>query len=375
MDLKGRLQALAVLESQYPHYLSIYLRCRDGAHDRKKENLIFLKNRAAEIERVLQGDKRGAEFLREGQKAAEQIRSQDLDNNVIGLALFLQGGKVVERFETSIPFEDEMAYRRYPFISQLAYIGEEFEPYAVVHLDSRSARIFEIALGELVDTSAIKTEVHRRIHRGGWSQMRFQRGIEGEKHVHIKEVADALSGLVAKHRYKRIVVIGPDKSRSILRQSVTTDVARRIIDGEAVDARAQDKELLQTAVDYFRDAETIEENQKIERVIREIHSSTMGVSGLEDTLTYLSRGQAYEVLLPSEMKIQGTQCNACGMIFKDHTSTCHACESKDVTNVDLKECVTRTSVKFGTKLEFIKNNDFQSKLGGAAALLRSPRMT
>jgi protein required for attachment to host cells len=375
MDLKGRLQGLATLESQYPHVLSVYLLCRDGAHDRRKENLIFLKNRASEIERVMTGDKRGLDFLRDGVKAVELIRKQDLNSNVIGLALFLQGGKVVERFETSIPFEDQMAYRRYPFISQLAFIGEEFEPYAVVHLDSRTARIFEIALGELVDSSDIKSEVHRRIHRGGWSQMRFQRGIEGEKHVHIKEVADALTGLVSKHRYKRIVVIGPDKSRSILRQSVTADVARRIIDGEAVDSRAADHELLQTAVDYFRGAETVEENQKIEHVIREIHSSTMGVSGLDDTLTYLSRGQAYEVLLPSDMKLQGSQCNECGMIFKEHASTCHACDSKDISNADLKECVTRTAVKFGTKLEFIKNNNFQSRLGGAAALLRSPRMS
>jgi len=374
MDLKHRLQSLAVLESQYPHILSVYLRCREGGHDRRKENLIFIKNRAAELERVLGGDKRGIEFLHDGIKAAQLIREQDLAPNVIGLAVFLQGGKVIERFETSIPFEDQVAYRRFPFISQLAFIGEEFEPYAVVHLDSRSARIFEIALGELVDSSDIKNEVHRRIHRGGWSQMRFQRGIEGEKHAHIKEVADALAALVARHRYKRIVVIGPDKSRSILRGCLTADVARRVIDGERVDARAADHELLQTAVDYFHHAETAEENGKIDRVIREIHSSTMGVSGLEDTLTYLSRGQAYEVLLPSEMTQQGSQCNACGMIFKDHTSTCHACDSKDVINVDLKECVTRTAVKFGTKLEFVKNNDFQSKLGGAAALLRSPRM-
>ena len=374
MDLKGRLQALATLETQYPHVLSVYLRCREGGRDRRKENLIFIKNRAAEIERVLAGDKKGIEFLREGIEQVDLIRRQDLNPSVIGLALFIKGDEVIERFETSIPFEDQLAYRRYPFISQLAYIGEEFEPYAVVHLDSRSARIFEIALGELVDSSDIRSEVHRRIHRGGWSQMRFQRGIEGEKHAHIQEVADALADLVAHHRYKRIVVIGPDKPRSILRDCLTSDVARRIIDGERVDSRSADHELLQTAVDYFHKAEEEEENDKMDRVIREIHSSTMGVSGLEDTLKYLARGQAYMVLLPTDLKQQGSQCNACGMIFKDNASKCHACESTDISGVDLKEVVTRTAVKYGSQLEFVKNNEFQSKLGGAAALLRSPRI-
>ncbi|MEZ5993709.1 MAG: Vms1/Ankzf1 family peptidyl-tRNA hydrolase [Planctomycetota bacterium] len=374
MDLKGRLQALATTESQYPHVLSVYLRCRDGGRDRRKENLIFIKNRAAEIEGVLGGDKKGLEFLREGIEQVELIRRQDLNPNVIGLALFLKGGEVFERFETSIPFEDQIAYRRFPFISQLAFIGEEFEPYAVVHLDSRSARIFEIALGELVDSSDIENEIQRRIHRGGWSQMRYQRGIEGEKHAHIQEVADALADLVSRHRYKRVVVIGPDKSRSILRDCLTSDVARRIVDGERVDSRAADHQLLQTAVDYFRSAENDEEDNKMERVVREIHSSTMGVSGLEDTLKYLARGQAYEVLLPADLKQQGSQCNDCGMVFKDQTSKCHACESENVSGVDLREVVTRTALKYGTKLEFVKNHDFHTKLGGAAALLRSPRM-
>jgi hypothetical protein len=375
MDLKTRLQTLAVLESQYPHILSIYLHCRDGGRDRRKENLIFLKNRAAEIERVLGDDRKGAEFLRQGIKQAQLIREQDLNHNVIGLALFLQGDKVVDRFETSIPFDDQLTYRRFPAISQLAYIGEEFEPYAVVHLDSRSARIFEIVLGELVDSSDIKSEVHRRIHRGGWSQMRFQRGIEGEKHAHIQDVADALTGLVSRHRYKRIVVIGPDKSRSILRECLTQDVANRIVDGERVDSRSSDHELLQTAIDYFHKAEDEEEVAKMERVLREIHSSTMGVSGLEDTLTYLARGQAYEVMLPADLQARGTHCQDCGMIFKESTKTCHACESTNVVDVDLKEVVTRTAVKFGTALEFVKRPEFKAQFGGAAALLRSPRMS
>ncbi|MCC6465952.1 MAG: host attachment protein [Planctomycetes bacterium] len=374
MELKTRLQKLATLESQYPHILSVSLHCRDGGRDRRKENLIFLKNRAAELERVLGDDKKGIEFLRKGIAQVELIRSQDLSPSVIGLALFLKGDEVIERFETSIPFENQAAYRRFPWVSQLAFIGEEFEPHAVVYLDSRNAKIFELALGELVDSSDIKNEVHRRIHRGGWSQMRYQRSIEGEKKAHIQEVADALAQLVARNRYKRVIVVGPDKSRSQLADCLTTDVRRRLIDAQRVDARSADHELLQTAIDYFKKAEAEEETAKVERVIREMHNSSMAVSGLEDTLTYLARGQAYEVLLEAGLNQQGAQCDDCGMLFARPTKVCHACESKKVTGVDVREAVTRTALKYGTRLEFVKNNGFHSKLGGAAALLRSPRV-
>lgn len=374
MDLKARMQSLATLESQYPHILSVYLNCRDGAKDRKKENLIFLKNRASELERVLGDDKKGIEFLRKSLAQAEMIREQDLDNNISGLALFIKGDEVIERFDTTISFEDQMAYRRFPFISQLAFLSDEFEPYAVLHIDSRSARIFELAMGELVDSSEIQNEVSRRIHRGGWSQMRYQRGIEGEKQAHIKEVADELADLVKRRNYKRIIVIGPDKTRSILNECLNSDVQKRIVDGSKVDSRAADNKLLETAVEYFKQAENEEEEAKVDRVVREIHSTTMGVSGLEDTLTYLARGQAYEVLLPHGLSRKGAQCETCGMIFKTPTDICHACESKEIHEVDLAEAVTRTAVKYGTKLEFVKTGDFQSRLGGAAALLRSPRM-
>ncbi|HRJ77719.1 MAG: hypothetical protein HPKKFMNG_01200 [Planctomycetes bacterium] len=374
MDLKRRLQSLATMESQYPHVLSVYLRCREGGHDRRKENLIFVKNRAAEIERVLGDDAKGRDFLRAAIEKVSLIREQEVKPNVIGLALFLKGGEVVERFETAVPFEDQVAYRRFPWVAQLAFVAEEFEPYAVVQIDSRSARIFEVALGELVDSADVRSEVHRRIHRGGWSQMRFQRRIEGEKLAHVQEVADILADLVAKHRYKRIVVAGPDKTRSTLLEAMTSDLRRRVVGGERVDSRIAEHELLQNAVDYFHKAEDEEETHKMDRIIREIHSTTMGVSGLEDVLTYLSRGQAYEVLLPVDLKQSGAQCDDCGALFSSPTKTCLACESKKVVEVDLKEAVTRTALKYGTKLEFVKNNDFRRKLGGAAALLRSPRL-
>ena len=374
MDLKKRLQSLATLESQYPHILSVYLRCRDGARDLRKENLITLKNRAAEIERVLGDDNKARDFLRQGVDKASLIREQEVKPGVVGLALFLQGKEVIERFETAVPFEDQVAYRRFPMISQLAFVAEEFEPYAVVQIDSRSAKIFELALGELVDSADIRNEVHRRIHRGGWSQMRFQRRIEGEKTAHVQEVADMLADLVGKHRYRRIVVAGPDKTRSMLLECMTPDMRRRVVGGERVDSRIAEHELLQQAVDYFHTAEDEEESQKMERIIREIHSTTMGVSGLEDVLTYLARGQAYEVLLPSDLKVSGGQCEDCGALFSKPVKTCMACESKKMVEVDLKEAVTRTAVKYGTKLEFVKNNQFRQKLGGAAALLRSPRL-
>ncbi|MDC1142285.1 Vms1/Ankzf1 family peptidyl-tRNA hydrolase [Planctomycetota bacterium] len=374
MDLKARMQTLATMESQYPHILSVYLNCRDGGNDRKKENLIFLKNRAADLEQVLGDDKKGIDYLRKSLAQAEMIRDQDVDNNVSGLALFLKGDEVIERFETTLSFEDQMAYRRYPFISQLAFLNEEFEPYAVLHIDSRSARIFELAMGELVDSSEIQNEIRSRIDRGGWSQMRYQRAIEGEKHAHIKEVAEELTALVARRNYKRIIVIGPDKSRSILQECLSANVEKRIIDGSKVDSRANDKKLLDMAVNYFMQAEDEEEAAKMDRVVREIHSTTMGVSGLEDTLTYLARGQAYEVLLPHGLSRRGSQCDTCGMIFKARATHCYACESKEVHEVDLAEAVTRTAMKFGSKLEFVKNPSFQEKLGGAAALLRSPRM-
>ena len=145
--LRQRLKALATTESTYPHILSVYLKLRDGKQDLLKESRIFLKNRASEIEAVLASDSKARANLFKEILVVERFLEQDVPNNAAGIALFVKDGEIFERFDTAIAMENQVAYRRVPHIAPLAHIEEELEPFLIVALDSRSAKIFDVAMG------------------------------------------------------------------------------------------------------------------------------------------------------------------------------------------------------------------------------------
>lgn len=376
-DFQSRLKTLASMESTYPHVLSVYLRLREGNQDTSRAADIFVRNRASEIESVLSGDSRAQTFLQRELKALEHILEQDLPKGAHGLALFLRNGDVVDRFETPFEFDNQLAYRRVPHIAQLAFMDEELEPFLIVALDSRNARIFDLTLGVLSGQGEVSTDVHRRIHSGGWSQMRFQRRIDNQKREHLEDVSKQISEIIERFNHKRIMIVGPDKTTSQLMELLPKKVSQRVIERKALDSKASEKDIIEESLQYFARAEDAEEVEKIRRARIEIHSTRMAVAGIDQVLKYLTRGQAYEILLSPDFNERGVECSACGGINHGQAGSVGKCPSCDATNgslkdVDLREFITRTSINYGIKLEFVKHPDFKRTLGNAAAMLYSP---
>lgn len=378
-ELKQRLIKLANLESTYPHILSCYFRVRDGANSRVKECLIALKNRVAEIENVLSGDTRARQFLKREVEVASRLLEQDIPQGVTGMAFFIRAGEVIERFDTAFAFDNQIAYRRVPHIAQLAFMDEELEPFMVVALDSRNARIFDVALGVNGGTAAaVKSDVHGRIHAGGWSQMRFQRHIDNQKREHLEDVVHHINALVKKLNYKRIMLAGPEKTTSQLAEMLPPAVRKRVIERTTLDARhTTEKEIVDGALKYFAEAETAEENEKIRRVRVEIHSTRMAIAGLDGVIHALQHGQVHELLLAHDINEKGVECTECGAIYHGsgvRTGKCPACDAphEKLKDIELREWFTRKALTYGVKLEFIKVADFKATLGPAAAMLRSP---
>ncbi|MCK6439418.1 MAG: hypothetical protein L6Q71_04375 [Planctomycetes bacterium] len=375
-DLRSRLKKLANTESTYPHILSAYFSPRQGSRDRRKEVKIFIKNRVAEITSVLSGDDRAKIMLRREIDTLEHIIDQEVPQTTNGLAVFIRGGEVFERFDASFAFENQLAYRRVPHIAQLAFMSEELEPFAIVTLDSKHARIFDMALGVVSDPKAqVESEVHRRIHSGGWSQTRYQRHIDHQKREHIDDVVKQLTALVARFNYKRIMLVGPAASTSRLLELLPKNVSSRVIERKALMSRASDNQIVEEALRYFTEAENAEEAEKVRRVRVEIHSSGMAVAGVDNVVRCVNHGKVHELLMAADLDVKGEECTECGAIVtgRGH-STCPSCDApKDrLKDVELREVLTRKSLQYGFKLEFVKNGEMKGALGGIAALLHSP---
>ena len=377
-DFKARLKELATIESTYPHVLSLYLRVKEGGNDRLKSCKIFLKNRLSELNNALQNDSKARQHLEREVAVAERILSQDLSKTTQSLALFIRGGEIIDRFEATFPFEDQVAYRRVPHIAQLAFMDEELEPFLIVALDSRNAKIFDITLGASGQTSAeVRSEVHNQVRSGGWTKMRYQRAIDGQKREHLDDVVAQLKSIVEQWNHKRIMVLGPDRTTAQLLEMLPADLRKRVLDRKSLDAKASEKQIIDLALESFSKAEDEEEGEKLRRARIELHSTSMAVAGLENVWRCLSRGQVFEILLAHDFQETGVECSTCGAvnINNGHVhSTCPSCDAggESLKDVDLRELFTRTALQYGARIEYIKLPEFRETLGSVAAMLYSP---
>lgn len=377
-DLKARLKELSAIESTYPHVLSVYLQVKEGGTARLKACKIFMKNRISEIQQALKHDSKARSNLEKEVAVVERVLGQDLPKSTQGIALFIRGGEIIDRFDANFPFEDQVAYRRVPHIAQLAFMDEELEPFLIVALDSRNARVFDITLGAAGQASAeVHSDVHRRIHCGGWSQMRYQRAIDHQKREHIEDVVAQIKDIVDQWNHKRIMVIGPDRTTSQLLEMLPANLRKRVLDRKALDAKASEKQIVDEALKALTEAEDVEEGEKLRRARIELHSSRMAVAGLSNVWRHLSRGQVFELLLSHDFKETGIECQSCGAVNINnghvHT-TCPSCDAQngDLKDVDLRELFTRTALKYGSRIEYMKIPEFKETLGSAAAMLYSP---
>lgn len=378
-ELRDRLKQLANTESKYPHIFTGYFRVREGGKERKKEALIFLKNRVSEIEAVLAGDSKAKQGLHAEAAVARQILEQDVPQSTQGLALFIRGGKVFERFDTSYRFEDQVAYRRVPHIAQLAFMDEEMEPFLIVSVDSRHAKIFDVALGSVLDshTAEVSNNLETRITSGGWSNMRYQRRVEAHQKEHLDEVAAQVSQIVRQWNHKRIILVGTDKTTSALREALPADVKRRVVERASLDHKASEKKILEESLRHFAKAEEDEEAEKLRRARIEIHSSGMACAGVNQVIRALNQGQCHEILMWHAFQERGIECTACGEVTVGGASragTCPSCDADQshLKDLDLREFITRRAINYNVQLDYIKNPEFRTTLGNVAALLHSP---
>ena len=98
-------------------------------------------------------------------------------------------------------------------------------------VNRRDARIFRGSPDEPREIEQIHDEVFGQHDQGGWSQSRYQRGIEKEKDDHLKNTGDALMRHFKQQPFQRLIVGGPARWRpTSSRSSTTTSGAARRAD-------------------------------------------------------------------------------------------------------------------------------------------------
>jgi peptide chain release factor subunit 1 len=149
---------------------------------------------------------------------AEQIRRwvrTTFDRSgVKGLGLFASGGQIFEDLEVAMGVRNIARVGDRPYVVPLQALLGRHHHIALVIIERDRARILRYELGQILEHVDVTSDVHGQHDQGGWSQARFQRGIEHEVLLHMKDVSDILLRLHEDQPLDCLVVAGPTAEAS-----------------------------------------------------------------------------------------------------------------------------------------------------------------
>src|SRR5262245_45110203 len=145
-------------------------------------------------------------------RVRETLMASDIAaNGTRAVAVYAcQPADLLEVVRLNHPVDFAVVLDRSPYIEPLVAAAGE-EQWCVLLVNRRNARLFIGDAGRLEETDRVEDDVHSQHDQGGWSQARYQRGVEKEKDDHLVHAADVAFQHFQEGRFDRLLVGAPDE--------------------------------------------------------------------------------------------------------------------------------------------------------------------
>jgi peptide chain release factor subunit 1 len=257
---------------------------------------------------------------------------------------------------------------RSPLVGPLARL-ERRERWCVALVSRRDARLFRGSPDGLREIEQIHDTVFGQHDRGGWSQARYQRGIEKEKDDHLKNTADALMKHYKRRPFQRLILGGPREVVADFESKLHGYLADRLAGRIEVDVDSSTPEqVLRAAQPRFEELEEERESQALER----LGEGTRAVSGLNDTVGALNERRVETLLLDEQFSAPGVSCPQCGWLGAGDERTCPV-DGRELDRLDdLTDAAIELALHGAAEIMAMRHrrDEFEERAGGVAALLR-----
>jgi peptide chain release factor subunit 1 len=368
---RDQLRRLAELRLDRPVVLSLYLNLDPSEFATPPARKTAVRSLVDEAERRLRERNGLSHEDRVALQASLERASNFLENELPtdgahGVAVF--SSEAADLFEAlklprAVPNQVFIGYS--PLVGPLARL-ERRERWCVALVNRRDARILRGSPESLREVEQIHDEVFGQHDQGGWSQARYQRGVEKEKDDHLKNTGDALMRHFKRQPFERLIVGGPREVVTAFESKLHQYLQERLAGRIEVDVEhSNPDEVLEAARPLLEELERTRELEALERL------GERGVAGVEDVLPPLHERRVEILLLDEQFGgVPGVQCLVCGWLGLDG-DRCPADGSELIRLDDLTEAMIELSVQQAAELLPVRHERGALEAhGGAAALLR-----
>src|SRR5918999_424580 len=245
------------------------------------------------------------------------------------------------------PVPSRVAIGRSPLVGPLARL-ERRERWCVALVSRRDARIFRGSPESLREVEQVHDVVFGQHDQGGWSQSRYQRGIEKEKDDHLRHTAEVLTALGSN-------LHGSPSGRRGGRKGGDVDTATP----EQVLAKTQP---------LFEEIEEQREAAALDR----LGEGGRAAFDLQEVLRALNERRVECLLVDERFAAPGTTCPECGWLGPDGERTCPVDGTELEPLDDLTDAAIELTLQQSAEIMAVRRrrDELQERAGGIAAMLR-----
>jgi peptide chain release factor subunit 1 len=266
------------------------------------------------------------------------------------------------------PVRNRVAIGRSPLVGPLARL-ERRERWCVALVNRRDARIFRGSPHGLREIEQIHDIVFGQHDQGGWSQARYQRGIEKEKADHLKHTAEALMKHFKRRPFERLITGGPREVVADFESKLHGYLSERLAGRIEVDVESSTPDqILRKAQPRFEELEDEREAAVLER----IGEGSRVALGLDDVLRALNERRVECLLLDERFSAPGASCSECGWLAPEGERSCPVDGSELEPVDDLTDAAIELSLQQSAEMMAVRHRreELERRAGGMAAVLR-----
>lgn len=342
--------------------------------------LTWLKSRARVLARRIAKDEQKL-FREQIARLENHLRARPAKS--AGVIVFA-GPATWELFVLRCPVEDELHWGR-PSLTQLLWLLDEHQPYGVAHVDRSGLRSFRVWLGEIaeqpeeefkVDTTRWRRKdllppSHPGVLKTRGSQRDvFQQRIEAQYDRFFREAAARIERWVAKEELNPVFVVGPEEVVDRVWPELPPSLRRRAGRIKAALARMTAPALLERIAPEVERWKREHELEIVERMLGS-GKGLRAVTGVDETLERLQRGQARELLVVRGLGGRLRQCVRCEWASRSADPVCATCGGERRTAA-LRAAIPQLARRYAVPVEVVGGEAGRKlrEAGGLAAWLR-----
>jgi peptide chain release factor subunit 1 len=265
------------------------------------------------------------------------------------------------------PVDTHVVVDRSPAVEPLVAEADG-ERWVIVLANRRSARIFQGSGHDVEETDRIEDDVHSQHDQGGWSQARYQRGVEKEKDDHLTHVADVLFRIYKLQGFDRLLVGALEELVGDFEQRLHPYLQERIVGRLHLDVENSSVDDVRAAA-----AEALEEHaarverDALDRLMEGVGRGTRGAAGLADVLVALDEARVECLLVAEGFSASGVRDTQTGLLYAEGAAP-PGVRLEPVE--DVVEAAVEKAIEQSARVLRISRHDDLGPLGGIGAVLR-----